>query len=140
MVPFDRMLLCLKQRTDSCTTTTGLFAPRVGQHYRDEQRRRRSQYDRGTTAAEMENYIQSMEEYSQYDTHRIARTETHTETRTDARPDIHPNVRPNGHPEAYVYGSFDSAHPDPIRGQPFFYSLHGDPPTSDMEPSYGPRY
>lgn len=32
----------------------GLFAPRVGQQYRDEQRRRRSQYDRGTTAAERE--------------------------------------------------------------------------------------
>ncbi|EFW22537.1 meiosis protein MEI2 [Coccidioides posadasii str. Silveira] len=34
----------------------GLFAPRVGQQYRDEQRRRRSQYDRGTTAAERETY------------------------------------------------------------------------------------
>ncbi|KAL4782741.1 RNA recognition motif 2-domain-containing protein [Aspergillus varians] len=32
----------------------GLFAPRVGQQYRDEQRRRRSQFDRGTTAAERE--------------------------------------------------------------------------------------
>ncbi|KAL3455636.1 hypothetical protein BJX64DRAFT_281943 [Aspergillus heterothallicus] len=32
----------------------GLFAPRVGQQYRDEQRRRRSQYDRGTSAAERE--------------------------------------------------------------------------------------
>ena len=30
----------------------GLFAPRVGQQYRDEQRRRRSQCDRGTTAAD----------------------------------------------------------------------------------------
>ncbi|PGH27933.1 hypothetical protein AJ80_00483 [Polytolypa hystricis UAMH7299] len=34
----------------------GLFAPRVGQQYRDEQRRRRSQYDRGTTAAERETH------------------------------------------------------------------------------------
>lgn len=32
----------------------GLFAPRVSQQYRDEQRRRRSQFDRGTTAAEGE--------------------------------------------------------------------------------------
>jgi hypothetical protein len=32
----------------------GLFAPRHGQQYRDDQRRRRSQYDRGTTAAENE--------------------------------------------------------------------------------------
>ncbi|KAH0538723.1 hypothetical protein FGG08_004675 [Glutinoglossum americanum] len=32
----------------------GLFAPRAGQHFRDEQRRRRSQYDRGTRLAEME--------------------------------------------------------------------------------------
>ncbi|KAL3469388.1 meiosis protein MEI2 [Aspergillus californicus] len=32
----------------------GLFAPRIGQQYRDEQRRRRSQFDRGTTAAERE--------------------------------------------------------------------------------------
>lgn len=33
---------------------TGLFAPRQGQAYREEQRRRRSQYDRGTPGAEME--------------------------------------------------------------------------------------
>ena len=33
----------------------GLFAPRAGQHFRDEQRRRRSQYDRGTRLAEMED-------------------------------------------------------------------------------------
>ncbi|KAL1960010.1 hypothetical protein VTO42DRAFT_678 [Malbranchea cinnamomea] len=32
----------------------GLFAPRVGQQYRDEQRRRRSQFDRGTMAAQRE--------------------------------------------------------------------------------------
>ncbi|KAI5298386.1 hypothetical protein KEM55_003449, partial [Ascosphaera atra] len=34
----------------------GLFAPRVGQQFRDEQRRRRSQFDRGTTAAERETF------------------------------------------------------------------------------------
>ena len=33
----------------------GLFAPRAGQHFRDEQRRRRSQYDRGTRLAEIED-------------------------------------------------------------------------------------
>lgn len=32
----------------------GLFAPSAGQHMRDEQRRRRSQYDRGTSLAERE--------------------------------------------------------------------------------------
>ncbi|KAA8572925.1 hypothetical protein EYC84_003476 [Monilinia fructicola] len=34
----------------------GLFAPSAGQHLRDEQRRRRSQYDRGTSLAEREEY------------------------------------------------------------------------------------
>lgn len=34
----------------------GLFAPSAGQHLRDEQRRRRSQFDRGTTLAEQEEY------------------------------------------------------------------------------------
>lgn len=34
----------------------GLFAPRAGQHYRDEQRRRRSQYDRGTRLAALEDF------------------------------------------------------------------------------------
>lgn len=34
----------------------GLFAPRAGQHYRDEQRRRRSQYDRGTRLAALEEF------------------------------------------------------------------------------------
>ena len=33
-------------------TLTGLFAPRQGQAYREEQRRRRSQFDRGTPGAE----------------------------------------------------------------------------------------
>lgn len=37
-------------------TLIGLFAPRAGQHYRDEQRRRRSQYDRGTRLAALEEY------------------------------------------------------------------------------------
>jgi hypothetical protein len=36
------------------TAIPGLFAPRHGQQYRDDQRRRRSQFDRGTTAAENE--------------------------------------------------------------------------------------
>jgi hypothetical protein len=34
----------------------GLFAPSAGQHLRDEQRRRRSQFDRGTSLAEQEEY------------------------------------------------------------------------------------
>ncbi|KAI1862493.1 hypothetical protein JX265_009207 [Neoarthrinium moseri] len=34
----------------------GLFTPNAGQHFRDEQRRRRSQYDRGTRLAAMEEY------------------------------------------------------------------------------------
>ena len=32
----------------------GLFTPNSGQHFRDEQRRRRSQYDRGTRLAALE--------------------------------------------------------------------------------------
>ena len=38
--------------------STGLFAPRQGQMYREEQRRRRSQYDRGTPGAEFEAHTQ----------------------------------------------------------------------------------
>ncbi|TQW04390.1 hypothetical protein V2A60_007055 [Cordyceps javanica] len=34
----------------------GLFTPNAGQHFRDEQRRRRSQYDRGTRLAALEEY------------------------------------------------------------------------------------
>ncbi|KAI9049332.1 hypothetical protein LZ554_007176 [Drepanopeziza brunnea f. sp. 'monogermtubi'] len=34
----------------------GLFAPSAGQHLRDEQRRRRSQYDRGTSLAERDEF------------------------------------------------------------------------------------
>ena len=37
------------------TIVKGLFAPRAGQSFRDEQRRRRSQYDRGTRLAQMED-------------------------------------------------------------------------------------
>lgn len=40
--------------------STGLFAPRQGQMYREEQRRRRSQYDRGTPGAELEAHTQRL--------------------------------------------------------------------------------
>ena len=36
------------------SSATGLFAPKQGQAYREEQRRRRSQFDRGTPGAELE--------------------------------------------------------------------------------------
>lgn len=38
------------------STSSGLFTPNAGQHFRDEQRRRRSQYDRGTRLAALEEY------------------------------------------------------------------------------------
>lgn len=38
----------------------GLFAPRQGQLYREEQRRRRSTYDRGTPGAEFEAHNQHL--------------------------------------------------------------------------------
>ena len=38
-------------------TAIGLFAPRAGQDFRDAQRRRRSQYDRGTRFAESEERL-----------------------------------------------------------------------------------
>jgi len=37
-------------------TCIGLFTPNAGQHFRDEQRRRRSQFDRGTRLAALEEY------------------------------------------------------------------------------------
>jgi hypothetical protein len=37
----------------------GLFAPRAGQQFRDEQRRRRSNFDRGTRLAQVEDAIVS---------------------------------------------------------------------------------
>ncbi|KAK8848828.1 RNA recognition motif 2-domain-containing protein [Apiospora arundinis] len=46
----------------------GLFTPNAGQHYRDEQRRRRSQYDRGTRLAALEefDYDTSYPPYAQF--------------------------------------------------------------------------
>ena len=41
----------------------GLFAPRAGQNFRDEQRRRRSQFDRGTRLAEMEDAYDDRHDY-----------------------------------------------------------------------------
>lgn len=38
----------------SADSGKGLFTPNAGQHFRDEQRRRRSQYDRGTRLAALE--------------------------------------------------------------------------------------
>ncbi|KAK4692517.1 hypothetical protein P7C71_g4706, partial [Lecanoromycetidae sp. Uapishka_2] len=43
------------QRSINNAEHIGLFAPRVGQNFRDEQRRRNSQYDRGTRHAVMED-------------------------------------------------------------------------------------
>ena len=45
------------------TKIAGLFAPRAGQNFRDEQRRRRSQYDRGTRLAEIEESFESTYQY-----------------------------------------------------------------------------
>ena len=41
-------------RNTNTAFSAGLFAPRQGQAYREEQRRRRSQFDRGTPGAEHE--------------------------------------------------------------------------------------
>lgn len=40
----------------SINASVGLFTPNAGQHFRDEQRRRRSQFDRGTRLAALEEY------------------------------------------------------------------------------------
>ena len=46
------------------TVSIGLFAPRAGQNFRDEQRRRRSQYDRGTRFADIEDsYVSTAYRY-----------------------------------------------------------------------------
>lgn len=44
----------LGQSADVLHRRKGLFTPNAGQHFRDEQRRRRSQYDRGTRLAALE--------------------------------------------------------------------------------------
>ncbi|KAE9374888.1 hypothetical protein N431DRAFT_405942 [Stipitochalara longipes BDJ] len=58
--------------TRSCQNAenVGLFAPSAGQHLRDEQRRRRSQFDRGTSLAEREEYDL---EYHSWGSHRSYR-------------------------------------------------------------------
>jgi hypothetical protein len=48
--------ITIKPRLLVANYLLGLFSPRAGQHIRDEQRRRRSQYDRGTRLAEMDEY------------------------------------------------------------------------------------
>ncbi|KAI0022039.1 RNA recognition motif 2-domain-containing protein [Xylariomycetidae sp. FL0641] len=42
----------------------GLFTPNAGQHFRDEQRRRRSQFDRGTRLAALEEFDYDTASYS----------------------------------------------------------------------------
>lgn len=46
----------LEAEQNAHTVLLGLFTPNAGQQYRDEQRRRRSQYDRGTRLAALEEY------------------------------------------------------------------------------------
>lgn len=46
----------ISAETDHSPPLPGLFTPNAGQHFRDEQRRRRSQYDRGTRLAALEEY------------------------------------------------------------------------------------
>lgn len=48
----------------------GLFAPSAGQHMRDEQRRRRSQYDRGTSLAERDEYEYDDDDLEQFPPYR----------------------------------------------------------------------
>jgi hypothetical protein len=52
-VSYDGGSSIIRVATDSYE---GLFTPNAGQHFRDEQRRRRSQYDRGTRLAALEEY------------------------------------------------------------------------------------
>lgn len=40
----------------------GLFTPSSGQHFREEQRRRRSQFDRGTRLAALEEYESQLQQ------------------------------------------------------------------------------
>lgn len=44
------------EHTTDTFLDSGLFTPNAGQHFRDEQRRRRSQYDRGTRLAALEEF------------------------------------------------------------------------------------
>ena len=60
------LLLCVGNLSDQ-RVWLGLFAPRAGQHFRDEQRRRRSQYDRGTRLAAIEDSY-GFEDNEQYGT------------------------------------------------------------------------
>ena len=47
------------------TGVQGLFPPRAGQQTRDEQRRRRSQFDRGTPRAQLEESYERRGNYGQ---------------------------------------------------------------------------
>ena len=50
----------LRETNTDISSGAGLFAPRQGQVYREEQRRRRSQFDRGTPGAEFEAHSQGL--------------------------------------------------------------------------------
>lgn len=64
-------LLNLLDGIPPTTFFSGLFAPRVSQQYRLEQRRRRSQFDRGTSAAEREvGYVPTVGPLVSRDTNR----------------------------------------------------------------------
>lgn len=55
------------QRWDAANSTfTGLFTPNAGQHFRDEQRRRRSQFDRGNPRLEESDYSATLSNQSYY--------------------------------------------------------------------------
>lgn len=56
----------LGQSADLWRVSKGLFTPNAGQHFRDEQRRRRSQYDRGTRLAAIEEYDYGMYSHQDY--------------------------------------------------------------------------
>ncbi|KAJ0301757.1 hypothetical protein Brms1b_012341 [Colletotrichum noveboracense] len=47
---------CFKSDKVAEISYASLFTPNAGQHFRDEQRRRRSQYDRGTRLAALEEH------------------------------------------------------------------------------------
>ncbi|CAI4211421.1 unnamed protein product [Parascedosporium putredinis] len=52
----DLNLRLQAKKNHSLNQTTSLFTPNAGQHFRNEQRRRRSQYDRGTRLAAIEEF------------------------------------------------------------------------------------
>ncbi|KAK3997267.1 RNA recognition motif 2-domain-containing protein [Cladorrhinum sp. PSN332] len=121
----------------------GLFTPNAGQHFRDEQRRRRSQFDRGTRLAALEEYGHDYENdgYAHQQNgsyalqHHVNYTHPHSGNYSYSQ-DSHHNSPYNSHGTQGTCGTYGTPGPHGINGTHGTHGTHVNRGTHGAHGTY----